>query len=304
VHRLGILSDGEAEPTEPAAAGDRTDDVEGTAPPQEPQADWQALKAEMEAQLAADTAKGTVEDSSQQPPSLMHSLERFRQPVLVAAAPVLVIVAAVLASWWLGGDSALPQSASADGLATALPAVSTAQPADAPGRPPLEPTTGPMITPALPSAPGPTAAAPVAGDTAGPEITVTPTSTDPEYQQQESALEIPLIYEESFIDQDDPDEIFDKPAMPDTLPAETQPEAPASKGEKDLSAGPLALPSNVELTCVFFGLDDPVAIINGRCLEVGDQIESVKIISIEESSVEVEYQGRRFTMGLGSPTSD
>ena len=243
--------------------------------------------------------------------------------MVLAGVAALAIGVAVLAWWWLGGSSAAPKPALAGGQAAAELKSATAQPADVPVAGPPKPMTTSMTAPVLGLAAEKTASPPVgsgtsrssqagesrlvAGKEPAVEAPVASALTGPA-QQDQAALEIPSAHEESVTDQDEPAEPPAGNSGPfvrsDPLPAQPRPAAPPQvpvwQNVTKPPAGPVVLPRDIELTCVFFGQNGRVAIINGKPVEAGEAIEDVKVVSIGESSVEVEYQGRQFTVGLGS----
>ena len=46
----------------------------------------------------------------------------------------------------------------------------------------------------------------------------------------------------------------------------------------------------------------PVAIINNRTVKVGQTVNDAKVIRIEQFAVELELKGRRFMVGVASPS--
>jgi hypothetical protein len=54
----------------------------------------------------------------------------------------------------------------------------------------------------------------------------------------------------------------------------------------------------LRLQGIFFRLNKPSVMINGRSLQVGDEVQGATVVKIERQSVVVEYNGQRKTMGI------
>jgi hypothetical protein len=54
-----------------------------------------------------------------------------------------------------------------------------------------------------------------------------------------------------------------------------------------------APPPRFHLQAIYYRMHGPTVIINGRTLKVGDEVNGAKLIDIERTSAEIEYQGAR-----------
>jgi hypothetical protein len=63
------------------------------------------------------------------------------------------------------------------------------------------------------------------------------------------------------------------------------------------AAAPAEFP-HLRLQAIYFRLKDPSVVINGHTAQVGDRVEGARVVAIERSRVEVEFQGERRTMEL------
>jgi MSHA biogenesis protein MshK len=57
---------------------------------------------------------------------------------------------------------------------------------------------------------------------------------------------------------------------------------------------------SLELNAIFISSQRKVAVINGQVVKVGDEVSGVKVISIDENSVELEGADNRMTLYLVS----
>ncbi len=64
---------------------------------------------------------------------------------------------------------------------------------------------------------------------------------------------------------------------------------------------PVSLPEGIELSCIMSGLRGRIAIISNRAMRVGKSFKGVKVVKIGDFSVEVEYKGKPFNLGIATP---
>jgi len=75
-----------------------------------------------------------------------------------------------------------------------------------------------------------------------------------------------------------------------TTPAVTAP-APVPEPVK---TEPTPTPTQTfRLQAIYFRLKGPTVVINGKTLAIGDEVEGAKLVRIERTAAEIEYQGRR-----------
>ena len=79
---------------------------------------------------------------------------------------------------------------------------------------------------------------------------------------------------------------------------ETQQPPAESAGDKSVEQEKLNPIDRFKLSAVVQGPEGGTAIINGRFVRIGEEIDSAKIISIGRYTVELEYEGERFTLKL------
>lgn len=86
---------------------------------------------------------------------------------------------------------------------------------------------------------------------------------------------------------------------PPEPPVATRPSAPARKAVSAFGV----CPPGIVLSCIMRGPAGPVAIINNRTVKVGQTVNDAKVIRIEQFAVELELKGRRFMIGVASPSA-
>jgi len=76
---------------------------------------------------------------------------------------------------------------------------------------------------------------------------------------------------------------------------------PAKPVEAEPPAVPQVGPSDFSVTCVMLGSAGGRAMINGRSVSEGDEIDGAKVVRITAQAVELEAAQRRFTLGIDAP---
>lgn len=74
-------------------------------------------------------------------------------------------------------------------------------------------------------------------------------------------------------------------------PAKTQPAAAAAEPVAIQPAAPPA--PSFRLQAIYYRMRAPTVVINGKTVRVGDSVDGAKLVSIERTSAEIEFQGRR-----------
>lgn len=97
-----------------------------------------------------------------------------------------------------------------------------------------------------------------------------------------------------------------RPAAPTTtMPASAAPGRTETPTTKPAAATPPATPPGpppaLRVSCVMKGPSGPAAIINGACVTIGDTLNGAKIIAIGQFTVEVEYTGHKYFIGVSAP---
>lgn len=228
-------------------------------------------------------------------PALAQGPSPGRRKVLALAAgtPVVLLAAAGLLAWKLSvGGQASPQIASADSSMPDPPAVlpePVAQPVRSMaveaaiaelGLTPSEPTqTTEDAHQAEPEAEDPITAQTQQKDTAE--------TTDTAERVEATADSIADEPTEESADH------ARQPAISDP-PAESQPEPDQQEQIRYIDC-----PEGFSLTCIMKSPSGYLAMINGKSARVGQSISGAEVMGISVNSVEMELDGKRFTLGIG-----
>ena len=91
---------------------------------------------------------------------------------------------------------------------------------------------------------------------------------------------------------------FERPSTLETLLHAEPPSAGPEPVKPEIPPMP-----ELRIQGVFWGITPARTIINDQILTVGDTFDGVKILAIDETGVEVEYQGNRSTLQLPKPAT-
>jgi len=88
------------------------------------------------------------------------------------------------------------------------------------------------------------------------------------------------------------------PASEPAAPRRPVPAPIAAAETAAATAGTQAVETTFQLQAVTQQDGQPVAIVNGQLVHVGDMVEGARVLRIDADSVEVEKDGRRFVIGF------
>ena len=97
-----------------------------------------------------------------------------------------------------------------------------------------------------------------------------------------------------------------------TVATTSRPASAAPRRSKTTSTKPAAVPPGssrpgpppaIRVSCVMKGPSGPAAIINGNCVTVGETVNGARIIAIGQFTIEVEYKGHKYLIGVSAPAS-
>ena len=84
------------------------------------------------------------------------------------------------------------------------------------------------------------------------------------------------------------------PSTPVTTTTPTVTAAVTAPAPEPVKPQPTAPPiPKFHLQAIYYRMHGPTVIINGKTLKVGDEVNGAKLIDIERTSAEIEYQGAR-----------
>ena len=329
VGRLGIASQTEPEPPEQAEQQESSGRQEQLAEPGET-----SRQDEIPAQMAAEPEPAgegaqarpdaAYESSPKEPPRHRH---RSRPILLLAGAGggVLAMISVLLVCWAFSGSGSTPQIASAGEDAAQAPA------GPGPAGPPkqamnTDPSSAQGGAPAaggwpesIQTARSPSSPAP------GPESSAAALMRMLISQGFESLVRtgerMTMLSSQAFESLVRAGERIPRAGPEGSAPAESaaageaddrrgagppegrqaadDPGSDAAGGKKLLSAFGVC-PPDIELSCIMCGLTDAIAIINNKVVRVGQTVNNAKVVRIDQASVELERDGRRFLIQVAS----
>ncbi len=87
--------------------------------------------------------------------------------------------------------------------------------------------------------------------------------------------------------------------QPDML--KYRPPAPAARQNRDQETGEIP---ELKLTATLISVSEPMVIVNDKLLQVGDQIEGMRLILIDEGRAIFRYQGQNHEITLDEPATE
>lgn len=280
VNRLGIVQDAPDDPPAPASqppaeetplpisAPEPVDDTPPLVIPPEPDPVAAPAPWESDGDWTAADANPVERPGETSPIDA-----RRRRLIIACAAVAAAALLCLMMVWMFGDDSATPQAASAVEQPTAAPVATPSVASPRPSQRIVQ--RAPRRT--MRSRPKPRS----------PIETARLPKSDVEPQ---ALSDLPV---------EEPKPVIFRPPISVATPAVKADPPPAAA----VNSEPVELPPGLSVSCIMGGLNGRVAIINGRPTRVGRSIRGteVKVVAINDFSVDVEFKGEPFSIGITAP---